>query len=102
MLRTKSGKDWIRTSFRNADAGSRLTALASCRAGVGIAQDDQALVFDEFFQVHEGSSPRYAGAGLGLTLMRDLVVLLDGKVSLSSEIGRGTTVAFELPIQVVG
>jgi signal transduction histidine kinase len=70
--------------------------------GIGIAQDDQVSVVDHFFQVDEGSSPRYSGAGLGLTLVRELVELLDGELSLSSEIGRGTTVAFELPIQVVG
>ena len=94
---TPGGKVTIRARVEN----DRLHCEVS-DTGVGIAQDDQALVFDEFFQVHEGSSPRYAGAGLGLTLVRNLVVLLDGKVSLSSEIGRGTTVAFELPIQVVG
>jgi signal transduction histidine kinase len=67
--------------------------------GVGICADDQQLVFDEFFQVDEPSSQRYRGAGLGLTLVRDLVVLLEGEVSLVSDVGRGTTVCFEIPVQ---
>jgi signal transduction histidine kinase len=67
--------------------------------GVGISPDDQQLIFDEFFQVDEPSSRRYRGAGLGLTLVRDLVVLLEGEVVVSSDIGRGTTMTFEIPVQ---
>jgi signal transduction histidine kinase len=67
--------------------------------GVGICPDDQQLVFDEFFQVDEPSSQKYRGAGLGLTLVRDLVVLLEGEVMVSSDVGRGTTVTFSIPVQ---
>ncbi len=67
--------------------------------GIGICQDDQRCLFDEFYQVDELSSQRYSGAGLGLALVRDLVVLMEGEVSLSSEVGVGTTVSFRVPIQ---
>ncbi|MGH0030399.1 MAG: sensor histidine kinase [Myxococcota bacterium] len=67
--------------------------------GVGICPDDQQFVFDEFFQVDEPSSQKYRGAGLGLTLVRDLVVLLEGEVMISSDVGRGTTVTFSVPVQ---
>jgi signal transduction histidine kinase len=67
--------------------------------GVGICPDDQQLVFDEFFQVDDPSSRKYRGAGLGLTLVRDLVVLLEGEVMISSDIGRGTTMTFAIPVQ---
>jgi len=69
--------------------------------GIGICPDDQQLIFDEFFQVDELSSHRYRGAGLGLTLVRDLLVLLEGECNLESEPGRGTTVSFSIPVQVV-
>ena len=67
--------------------------------GIGICHDDQKFVYDEFFQVDEHSSPAYRGAGLGLSLVRDLILLLDGEIALASEAGRGTTVRFTLPIQ---
>ena len=68
--------------------------------GIGICPDDQQLIFDEFFQVDEFSSHRYRGAGLGLTLVRDLLVLLDGECVVESEPGRGTTVTFSIPVQL--
>jgi signal transduction histidine kinase len=70
--------------------------------GIGICRDDQDFIFDEFFQVDDGTSDRYRGAGLGLALVRDLLRLLGGDVSVSSEAGRGTTVTFQVPVQVVG
>jgi signal transduction histidine kinase len=68
--------------------------------GIGICPDDQQFIFDEFFQVDELSSHRYRGAGLGLTLVRDLLVLLEGGCSLQSEPGRGTIVSFSIPVQL--
>jgi len=67
--------------------------------GIGICHDDQQFVFDEFFQVDEPSSQKYRGAGLGLTLVRDLITLLGGEVSVQSDIGHGTTVAFAIPLE---
>ena len=67
--------------------------------GIGICPDDRQFIFEEFFQVDELTSTRYRGAGLGLTLVRDLVVLLGGDVSLGSEVGSGTTVRIELPVE---
>jgi signal transduction histidine kinase len=70
--------------------------------GIGICADDMPYLFDEFYQVDETSSRVYQGAGLGLTLVRDLLTLLDGELHISSEIGRGTRVVFEIPVQVIG
>jgi signal transduction histidine kinase len=70
--------------------------------GIGICPDDQQLIFDEFFQVDAPASRKYTGAGLGLTLVRDLVVLLDGEIRVSSEVGAGSAFSFEIPIQVMG
>ena len=69
--------------------------------GIGICPDDQQYIFDEFFQVDDHANTTYRGAGLGLSLVRDLLTLLEGSCSISSEAGRGTIATFEVPIQVV-
>jgi signal transduction histidine kinase len=67
--------------------------------GIGICPDDQPYVFDEFYQVDDRSSTRYRGAGLGLTLVRDLLTLMGGSCELRSEAGEGTVARFSLPVQ---
>ncbi|MBY0399770.1 HAMP domain-containing histidine kinase [Myxococcota bacterium] len=69
--------------------------------GIGICADDQRCIWDEFYQVDDRASARYRGAGLGLTLVHDLLVLLDGESSLRSEPGIGTRVDFSLPVALV-
>ncbi len=70
--------------------------------GIGIAPDDRQFLFDEFYQVDELSSTRYRGAGLGLALARDLLELLEGSIEVDSEVGRGSTFRFRIPVEVVG
>lgn len=62
--------------------------------GVGIAADDIEPVFERF---HKGSSS--AGSGLGLTISRDLVEAHGGSISISSDVGTGTTVEVRLPLR---
>ncbi len=90
-----------RISIRASEAGGELRVEVA-DTGIGIAPDDRRMVFDEFYQVDESRSSGYRGAGLGLSLVRDLLILLDGRLTLKSEIGEGTRVAFSIPVQVVG
>lgn len=65
--------------------------------GVGIAEEDQRRVFEKFERAHEGVG-RPSGTGLGLSLVKNLVELHGGSVSLSSQPGEGTIVTCLLPI----
>ena len=69
--------------------------------GIGVCADDQEFIYDEFFQVDAHASLVYRGAGLGLSLVRDLVLLMDGEMQFSSEAGRGTTVRLTLPVETL-
>jgi signal transduction histidine kinase len=66
--------------------------------GIGICPDDQKYIWNEFYQVDDRASIRYRGAGLGLTLVHDLLILMDGDSLLQSEAGVGTRVEFSLPV----
>jgi CheY-like chemotaxis protein/GGDEF domain-containing protein/two-component sensor histidine kinase len=67
--------------------------------GVGIAADDQELVFEEFRQVDGAATREQEGTGLGLALVRRLVELHGGRIWLRSTIGEGSTFTFALPLR---
>jgi len=66
--------------------------------GVGIAPEDQALVFEEFRQVGGDSARKAEGTGLGLALAKKFVELHGGTLRLESAVGRGSTFTFTLPL----
>ena len=75
--------------------GERL-ALVVADTGCGIAPDKHAAIFDAFEQV--GGAPGSGGIGLGLAIVRQLVEVLGGEVSVDSTLGAGATFTVRLPL----
>ena len=65
--------------------------------GIGIPVDQQSVVFEEFRQVDGTATREFQGTGLGLAITRRLVELHDGRIWLTSEVGKGTTFYMTLP-----
>ncbi len=65
--------------------------------GVGISQEDQSKLFQEFSQLDDESNHHYKGTGLGLVLSQQLAGLHHGVISLESVEGKGSTFTFKLP-----
>ncbi len=85
----------VNVSVARASDESGNAVLKVTDRGMGIKVDEFRLVFDKFFRgkLQRGS----AGDGLGLALVREIVLLHRGHTSLESEVGKGTTVTLHLP-----
>lgn len=65
--------------------------------GVGIAPQDQQRIFDRFVQLESGTTRSHLGHGLGLSITKALVDLLQGSISVSSAAGQGTVFSVSIP-----
>lgn len=64
--------------------------------GIGIPEDKCGMIFEPFRTVDESHSRQFGGSGLGLSIVKRLVSLLDGSISVNSVVGKGTTVEFSI------
>ena len=68
-------------------------------SGIGIPKAEQEKVFSKFFRAKNAVSFQTSGSGLGLYVAKNIVEKHGGEISLESEEGAGTTVAFSLPVK---
>lgn len=65
--------------------------------GIGISKENQEKIFQPFSQVDMSSTRAYTGTGLGLSISLQLIKMFDGKLTLQSELGKGSTFGFTIP-----
>jgi signal transduction histidine kinase len=83
-----------------AEPDGRHVVLTVSDTGVGIAPEEQELVFQKFRQSGNPLTREHAGTGLGLSIVRELCKLLGGEITLHSELGRGSTFTVRLPLHM--
>jgi signal transduction histidine kinase len=91
---TPSGTVTVRVAYADA---KREVSIAVADTGIGIDAADHERVFEDFRQADNSPAREYGGAGLGLAICRRLAIMLDGRVTLESRPGKGSTFTLTLP-----
>lgn len=91
------GSVGLRASLREGNGGERLVEIAVSDTGIGIPPELQERVFDRFYQVDSSLTRQFGGVGIGLAVVRQIVVAHGSRVELASAPGTGSTFRFALP-----
>ncbi len=97
---TERGEVVVAIGVRTRDVTKATLAFEVRDTGIGIGAEALQQLFQPFRQADASISRRYGGSGLGLTISRQLVQLMDGDITMTSEPGRGSTVHFDLPFEL--
>jgi PAS domain S-box-containing protein len=89
----------VEVAVEARDGGVRLAVRDE---GIGIAPLEQRRIFGKFYRVDPGLTRGVGGTGLGLYICRELVRRMEGRLSVSSEEGKGSTFVIDLPVPAVG
>ncbi|KTF15316.1 hybrid sensor histidine kinase/response regulator [Pseudoalteromonas sp. H105] len=89
---TRSGSISLRVYIENAQLNFEVKD-----SGVGIAQKDLALIFQPFRQVNDGINRKDEGVGLGLSISKNLIELMDGTIDVQTQLGLGSTFSIAIP-----
>lgn len=94
---TEAGKIEVRASVAEREDGQFVLTMEVRDTGIGIPSDKIGKVFEKFVQADTSTTRKYGGSGLGLTITKDLVELMGGKISVQSTVGFGSTFSVSIP-----
>jgi two-component system, sensor histidine kinase and response regulator len=81
-------------------AAQNLFRIAVADTGVGISADQRGAIFTGFAQAKASTAREYGGSGLGLAIVKRLVELMDGRIEVESEVGKGSVFSVTVPLEL--
>lgn len=97
---TENGQISVNTKTEPVDGTTVRLITKISDTGAGISQSDLEKIFEPYYQGVLSEDVENLGAGLGLSLCKEIVELYDGKISVESELGKGTTVNFTINLNL--
>lgn len=96
---TKDGDIWVKVSKIDKKGDIYNLKFEVEDNGIGITKEKQENMFESFSQGSVQINRKYGGTGLGLSIVKGLIEILNGKIYLKSELGKGSTFTFEIPLE---
>ncbi|GHE21931.1 ATP-binding protein [Halomonas urumqiensis] len=96
---TERGEVIVRVMVESSEPGCVTLILSVSDTGIGLAPEHRRRLFTAFQQANPSHSREFGGTGLGLTISRQLVEQMGGKIGVESAEGKGSTFAFTLPLE---
>jgi PAS domain S-box-containing protein len=97
---TAEGHVLVSIAVLARDAATVTLELAVADTGIGIALEDQELIFNGFTQAEASTTRRFGGTGLGLAISRNLVALMGGTLVVDSQLGQGSRFHFRITLPI--
>lgn len=89
-------------TLRMANPASGSLVFSVIDTGIGMTEEQISRIFDDFEQADGAITRRYGGTGLGMSIVRRLVSMMNGQIDISSRKGAGTLVKITLPLPLAG
>jgi len=99
MKFTEQGGIDIAVAFEREAAGRAVCRFSVRDSGIGIPADRVGAIFEKFTQADGSTTRKYGGTGLGLAICLQLVELMGGRLAVESEVGKGSTFYFIIPLE---
>ncbi|TGM55954.1 response regulator [Leptospira biflexa] len=96
MKFTEIGKIYVDASLSNDQKSLCLTVEDT---GIGIPNEKLNSIFESFTQVDSSTTRRYGGTGLGLTITKKLILMMNGEISVQSQLGKGSKFILNIPYE---
>lgn len=97
---TKEGSVTVDALLTKSPKGRYMLDLQVIDTGIGISEEKQKHIFDDFSQVDASTTREYGGTGLGLAIVKNLCKLLNAEISVSSTYGEGSTFELLMPLEI--
>lgn len=97
---THEGKVVVHADVKEKTPDNIILEFAVSDTGIGISPEDQDRIFSAFTQADASATRNYGGTGLGLTISRKLVELMDGELTVESSLNQGSTFRFTVRLKL--
>ncbi|MCL1830007.1 MAG: ATP-binding protein [Oscillospiraceae bacterium] len=90
----QNGSIGLSVKLINQDSSNCTIEISVSDTGIGMSEEQQEKIFQSFQQADSSTSRNYGGTGLGLAISKGIIEMMDGHISVNSELGRGSTFIF--------